>query len=468
MAGVALAIPPRARVGIAGDWLHPATTLCLVGDGAAHDRHANRVFWPAGADGLVGRFYLMHMLAIRPRTLDVTLAGPCDYSFVPEFCRDGRIETITDSDDCLVVEMQPAGAAARDIAPGTLDPAKLARSLAHWVTPQHRANAAHAVIAHARGSDTPALAAAIAQSAQFIAETERRLGPIAHPHRWHPYWGGALDHHRATALAPMAGAALEAILGPGASPESGGLRRRLLGRLPQPRPWHPRWADLRALRACLAPLAAGKDLLIVSRAPGSLRAYLAQAARDAGARSVSHREPDELHGGAPARCTAALVIVRPAATGELAALLDGLADRLADKLGEDARIVLALSDLSDSGTEALPAAAVAALPAGERLPVLRRDSVAAPRWRVVVQSRMLARARAAARARARPARLAQLGLAMAWAGLSLLANVAALRGAGDGRAAACSTTLLLLAPVRRPRPAAAPTKFLAMAHAWTA
>ena len=91
--GVALCVPPRALVRLALDWLHPATNACMAGNSTLHDPQANRVFWRVGPDTVLGHFYLMHMVAIRPQTVDVIIAGPCDYTFVPEFCPNGCVET---------------------------------------------------------------------------------------------------------------------------------------------------------------------------------------------------------------------------------------------------------------------------------------------------------------------------------------------------------------------------------------
>ena len=60
---------------------------------------------------MVGRFFLMHMIAIRPETSDFIIAAPSDYSLVPELCPSGKVVRMTDSDDYFVVECQPRGAA---------------------------------------------------------------------------------------------------------------------------------------------------------------------------------------------------------------------------------------------------------------------------------------------------------------------------------------------------------------------
>ena len=56
---------------------------------------------------MLGRFYLMHMLCVRPEVTDFIIGSSCDYSFIPEMCPSGNVDAITDSDEYLVIEMQP-------------------------------------------------------------------------------------------------------------------------------------------------------------------------------------------------------------------------------------------------------------------------------------------------------------------------------------------------------------------------
>jgi hypothetical protein len=475
--GMALSVSPRALVRLALDWLHPATRACMARDAVAHDPRANRVFWRIGPATLLGRFYLMHMVAIRPQTVDVTIAGPCDYSFVPEFCPTGRIETFTDSDAYMVVEMQPVPAGSEAFRPGALDSATMAGSLKEWVTAQHRRNAAHPIVYHGAEAER-GTAQAIDESARWTAETDRLLGPSVRSHRHHPYWAGALDHHHATALYPVDWAALEAILGPGAVPESpGAMRQRLLGRMPLPRPWHPHWADFRVLRARLATLAAGRSLLIVSAEAGRVRAHLMEAARSAGALDVVHLEPEDvlttpLEGGhvtAPGslrRFDAALVIVRRADADVLRKVSDAVTNLLAD----NAHVVLALSDLSDADARAVAAVDVEAAveQMGPALRMKRMETVPAPRWRIASQAEMMVRARAVMASRGISTQLRHLAVGIVCAGLGMAANFICQRqAAGDGRKP-CSTALLHLIRGEQPSATDSAPRAQTMADTWTA
>jgi hypothetical protein len=467
--GEALSISPRDLVRLALDWLHPATIACMPNEAAGHDPRANRVFWRVSPDTLLGRFYLMHMVAIRPKTVDVTIAAPCDYSFVPEFCPSGRVETITDSDDYLVVEIQPVSAGAQATAPGKLDPPGLAKSLTEWVTAWHRGNAAHPIVYHAVDTG-PELAAVIDRSAVFVSETNRLLGSTVRPHRHHPYWAGAVDHHRATAVQPVDWTALEAILGPGGVPKDiAGLRQRLLGRMPSPRPWHPHWTDLRVVLERLARLASGRSLLIVSTEPDVVRKRLIAVARSAGARNVMHLEPGDVFGSATesrARFDAALIVVRLAAFDMSHEYFRSIAEMVAD----DAPVVLALSELSDAGALALSPADVesAVERIGDGLVMERMETVPAPNWRITAQAEMMARARQATRANGYAGRMLDLIAAMFFAGVSLMANLACLRGMRRPGRRACSTALLHLVRERRAASVRSEPMAQAMADTWTA
>ena len=46
--------------------LHPVTAANTVNFPLVHNLHANRLFWRVDENTLIGRFYLMHMICIRP------------------------------------------------------------------------------------------------------------------------------------------------------------------------------------------------------------------------------------------------------------------------------------------------------------------------------------------------------------------------------------------------------------------
>ena len=98
---------PRELMQWALPHLHPVTAGNTVNFPLVTASQANRLFWRVDENTLLGRFYLMHMICIRPEVTDFVVGSSCDYSFIPEMCPSGKVDVITDSDDYLVVEMQP-------------------------------------------------------------------------------------------------------------------------------------------------------------------------------------------------------------------------------------------------------------------------------------------------------------------------------------------------------------------------
>src|SRR5262249_50922152 len=143
------AFSPRELMRWALGHLHPATLANTVNVSGTHNAHTNRLFWRVDDHTLLGRFYLMHMIAVRPEVSDFRIGASWDYSFVPEMCPSGNVSVITDSDEYLVVEMQPRAHEAGFLRQGPLRPEGLARSLSEWTTAQHRRNVAHSLVYHA-------------------------------------------------------------------------------------------------------------------------------------------------------------------------------------------------------------------------------------------------------------------------------------------------------------------------------
>ena len=121
--------------------LHPPLLANTVNIPFSHNSHTNRLFWRVDGNTMLGRFYLMHMLCVRPEISDFVIGSSCDYSFIPEMCPSGNVDVITDSDEYLVIEMQPRRHEQAFLRPGPLQPRELAASLNEWTTPAHRENA---------------------------------------------------------------------------------------------------------------------------------------------------------------------------------------------------------------------------------------------------------------------------------------------------------------------------------------
>jgi hypothetical protein len=282
---IAITLPPRELVSWSLAHLHPATVANMVNFGLSHNAHTNRLFWRVDEHTLIGRFYLMHMIGIRPEVTDFVVGSSCDYSFIPEMCPSGNVAALTDSDDYLVVEMQPREHESKWLLPGPIEPQALADSLLEWTTAQHRGNVAHTIVYHA--AERPAaLAQTVADSDAFVEKVRRLLTSDPHPHRHHHYWIGSLAANRARTRRPLGKEDWTFLLGE-ALP-SGNLigalwraRTRLFGSPPDVTRLHPLWPDyglpLAALKRIIA--ANGRTLLVASK-PANFARWLTRSTGD--------------------------------------------------------------------------------------------------------------------------------------------------------------------------------------------
>jgi hypothetical protein len=266
-------LTPRQLVRWSLDHLHPQTVRAIVNAGYRRTETANRLFWCVDRNTLLGRFYLLHMIGIRPEIRDFTIGAACDYSFIPELCPSNRVVVLTDSDEYFVTEMQSTmNARGRADKAPALDPRLVAGDLSRWTTTRHRENARHSVLLHA--ADLPERLSEIETEAEALIDAiGRRLATIPQSHRHHPYWIGGTALHQATTGTRELGR------GRGLSAATTRLwwRMRLsgFGRPPETRPWHPRWPDFSAAGAQLD---FGGTLLILSDEPRSFERWTSRVA----------------------------------------------------------------------------------------------------------------------------------------------------------------------------------------------
>jgi 2-polyprenyl-3-methyl-5-hydroxy-6-metoxy-1,4-benzoquinol methylase len=279
-----LSLTPRELMRWALKHLHPTTVANTVNIPLSHNSHTNRLFWRLDGTTVLGRFYLMHMLCVRPEHTDFHIGASCDYSFIPEMCPSGNVDFIADSDDYLVVEMQPRGHESMFLRPGPLRPKVLARSLAEWTTATHRANAHQSLIFHAEDIP-PGIDGAIAEASTFVERVEAMIRREPQPHRGHPYWRGAIAAHYDAKGRQIEREQWEYVLGTAASAHglSDWLLWRakdlVLGQAPRVFPWHPAWLDYRVVLQELEQFHTDKSkrLLVLSNAPTSFSVALADS-----------------------------------------------------------------------------------------------------------------------------------------------------------------------------------------------
>ena len=289
---IEISLAPRELLRWALGHLHSATAANIVNFKLTHNEHANRLFWRVDENTLIGRPYLMHMIGIRPEVTDFIVGSSCDYSFIPELCPSNNVVVITDSDDYLVVEMQPRDHEKNDLRLGPFDPKHLASTLAEWTTARHRENVRFTLLYHA--ADIPIGTAQVAEEADaFIDCVTRNLTSAPQPYRMHPYWIGAIAAHRSATGQTLSSSDQSGGI---VALQSGGIvallwriRIALLGTPPGVRPWHPFWPDYRLLLNVLQKLLAENcQLVIVSDTPHIYARWLARAPTQAVSIESSH------------------------------------------------------------------------------------------------------------------------------------------------------------------------------------
>jgi hypothetical protein len=272
-----LAVEPRELMKWALSHLHPATVANTVNYPLVHNEHTNRLFWRVDNQTLIGRFYLMHMIAIRPELSDFVIGSSCDYSFIPEMCPSNNVEIVTDSDDYLVIELQPRDHESRFLKPGPQKIGKLARTLSEWTNARHRENSATTVVFHA--DKIPAsIDDAVVEADRFLAQVNSRLKKTPKPLRKHPYWIGAVAAFNEASGASLTSDEWRRALGL-PNPEldnawfsrwiTENIRFAFFGKPPHVRPWHPRFPDYSLVLNALTDLGLNEhsNLLMIADAP---------------------------------------------------------------------------------------------------------------------------------------------------------------------------------------------------------
>ena len=266
------------------DYLHPATMANFVNAGLSHNSYTDRLFWRVDEETLIGRYYLMHPIGVRPESVDFEIGSSFDYSFIPEMCPSGRILTLIDSDEYFIVEMQKRDHDHQNLIPGPLDKSALAAQLSEWTTAQHRENAIQTVVFHA--GDVPAnLGDVAAEADRYVAEIGQLLSPQPQPHRGHHYWVGSIAVNRARSGRALSQEDWKFLAGE--SPARSGLaglpswlRRKTFGAVPEVTRLHPRWPDYQVLLGILG-AANDQRLLLVAEEPRIFLHWLVNTRSDA-------------------------------------------------------------------------------------------------------------------------------------------------------------------------------------------
>lgn len=262
-------ISPRDLVNYSIPYLHPVTIASIINQEALHNYKANRFFVTEGMSIIAGRFYLLHMLCIKPETMDYKVGASCDYSFMPEMCPSGNVAIINDSDDYLVVEAQPKAHELNYVMWGQYKQRYLLTALQEWTTEQHRANSRETIYYHGNELLPEQKASIEKQFDQMIGRVNEKLNKYpAQPFFNHPYWQGATKSFEDERLLISQHAEYD-FVNYMAVHEGTSIRKYyhlLFGLPPKVFPWHYRWLEykrvMEKVQSMLVSAKAGRTLVL--------------------------------------------------------------------------------------------------------------------------------------------------------------------------------------------------------------
>lgn len=181
-----LSIAPRELAGISMPHPH-ATTIAKIRDQHSfHSTHPNQFFWRVDPHTLLGRYYLIFMLCLKPERLIDSINSFCDYAFIPEMCPSGNEAVMGDSDDFFMLELQERAQEALMLRMGQQSEEKTIKSLRQWTTLEHRRAAGYDIVFHTK--DIPSTIGRYKYEAKaFIDRLNNKLGAPP-PHEGHRYW----------------------------------------------------------------------------------------------------------------------------------------------------------------------------------------------------------------------------------------------------------------------------------------
>jgi len=282
-----LAIPPRQLAALSLPHPHPTTVAKIVNQGFCHSTHPNQFFWQVDDRTLLGRYYLILMLCLKPERIVESINCFCDYAFIPQMCPSGDEVAMDDSDDFFMLELQSRNQEIHLLRLGRQTDEEIVRSLREWTTAEHRRAARYDIVFHV-GDIPPEIEATKAEARAFVDRIGRKLGRAV-PHEQHHYWIRGVAAWRHLRKVQGLSASPPELTPPTAHRQFArrllraplnalvnwswafayAARRAIFGQWPRLTPFHPSWMDSRHLRDVLAAILGvpGARVLVVRSEP---------------------------------------------------------------------------------------------------------------------------------------------------------------------------------------------------------
>ena len=291
-----LSISPRELTGMSLPQAHVTTLAKVQNDTFIHSTHPNQMFWRVDQNTLLGRYYLIFMLCIKPSQQIHSLTSYCDYALIPQLCPQAREVVMSDSDDFFMLELQARNQERHLVKLGEAPAGLAINKLAQWTTAEHRRASAHDIIFHAQ--EIPAsLPSFQAKAEEHINSINARL-PAPVPFDRHPNWVGGVQSWRSSRAElglsntcpelneeselPKKRLPFHTLLNL-ARVQAGRLSERMastyFGRKPMVGILHPTWLEFKHLKDTLAAArtrATTDSLIVICRDPAFLKPLLTE------------------------------------------------------------------------------------------------------------------------------------------------------------------------------------------------
>ncbi len=181
-----LDVPPRKLVGMALKHPHRTTVAKCLNQCAFSSSHPNQLFWQVDENTVLGRYFLIFMLCLKPERVMVSVNGYCDYSFIPDLCPSGDEIAMTDSDEFFMLELQSRLQETSMLKQMEMMPKKIAKSMQEWSTIAQQRAASYDIVFHAKDIP-PQLADAKAFAREIVNDIRGQMNkPKSHQN--HHYW----------------------------------------------------------------------------------------------------------------------------------------------------------------------------------------------------------------------------------------------------------------------------------------
>lgn len=181
-----LEVSPRDLVRLSLPHPHRTTVAKTMNQQAFCSTHPNQLFWQVDQNTVLGRYFLIFMLCLKPERVMRKVNCFCDYSFIPELCPSGDEVAMGDSDDFFMLELQNRTQESFMLRQGVLPYRKIAASLQQWTTAEHRRVASHDIVFHS--DDLPERLPEAKREANLAVESIRQFLGTPKSHVNHHYW----------------------------------------------------------------------------------------------------------------------------------------------------------------------------------------------------------------------------------------------------------------------------------------